>query len=236
MMNVKRVLFVGSVLIVVACIYEVSTNLSLTDPLVVTLLLCIASLSIVFFLFSATGILPIVVHVVAMLVVYGLFLYNGTLTFFAIFTLLIGMTLLLVELSVPSGVISAIGFALIVVSLMTMTPNEPYILYSILTALVVAVLGMVMMMKFLGKKLNIFNKMVLSDKTDTESGYVSNVNRLELLGETAVTATPLRPSGTAMYGSERLDVVTEGGFIPTNTEVTIIAVEGARIVVRTKNK
>lgn len=232
----KRVLFVGSVLILVACIYEVSTDFSWTHPLIVTLLLCIASLSIVFSLFSATGLMPIILHVIAMLAVYSLFLYNGTLTFFAIVALLIGMTFLLIELSVPGGIIGTIGFALIVISLMTMTPNEPYMLYSILTALVVAVVGMVMMMKFFGKKLNIFNKMVLSDKTDTESGYVSNVNRLELIGETAVTATPLRPSGTAMYGSERLDVVTEGGFIPANTEVTIIAVEGARIVVRTKNK
>lgn len=232
----KRVLFVGSVLILGACIYEVSTDFSWTHPLIVTLLLCIASLSIVFSLFSATGLMPIILHVIAMLAVYGLFLYNGTLTFFAIVALLIGMTFLLIELSVPGGIIGTIGFALIVISLMTMTPNEPYMLYSILTALVVAVVGMVMMMKFFGKKLNIFNKMVLSDKTDTESGYVSNVNRLELIGETAVTATPLRPSGTAMYGSERLDVVTEGGFIPANTEVTIIAVEGARIVVRTKNK
>ncbi|WP_010287984.1 NfeD family protein [Kurthia massiliensis] len=232
----KRVLFVGSVLILVACIYEVSTDFSWTHPLIVTLLLCIASLSIVFSLFSATSFMPIILHVISMLAVYGLFLYNGTLTFFAIVALLIGMTFLLIELSVPGGIIGTIGFALIVISLMMMTPNEPYMLYSILTALVVAVVGMVMMMKFFGKKLNIFNKMVLSDKTDTESGYVSNVNRLELIGETAVTATPLRPSGTAMYGSERLDVVTEGGFIPANTEVTIIAVEGARIVVRTKNK
>jgi len=235
MIDVKQLWLIGSVLIIAACIYELVTNFSWTHPLIITLLLCIASLSIVFSLFSVKSVLPIIIHVLAMAAVYTLFFINGTLSIFAVIAVIVGAMFLLVELLVPGGIVGTIGFGLIIASLMTMAPGEPYMLYSILTALVVAVVGMVIMMKFFGKKLNVFNKMVLSDKTDTESGYVSNVNRTELLGETAITATPLRPSGTAMYGDERLDVVTEGGFIPANTEVTIVEVEGARIVVRIKN-
>lgn len=232
----KRIVFIGSVLLLSGCTHESAQSLSLTHPLIITVLLCIASLSLVFTLFSASGIVPIIVHLLAISFVYGIFFIEGSLTALAVLMLISGMILLFLELFLPGGIVGTIGFAFIVMSLMSIAPHAPYMLYSILTALIVAVVGMVIMMKFFGKKLNVFNKMVLSDATDTESGYVSNVNRTELLGQVAITATPLRPSGTAMYGEERLDVVTEGGFIAANTEVVIIEVEGARIVVRAKIK
>jgi membrane-bound ClpP family serine protease len=42
----------------------------------------------------------------------------------------------------------------------------------------------------------------------------------------------LRPSGTASINGRRVDVVTEGGLIERGTAVKVVAVEGARIVVR----
>ena len=57
-----------------------------------------------------------------------------------------------------------------------------YMAISVLIAVAIALIGMVIIMKFFGKKLHLLNKVVLMDATDTESGYVSNVNRLELLG------------------------------------------------------
>ena len=70
------------------------------------------------------------------------------------------------------------------------------------------------------------------DATDTESGYVSNVNRVELLGRIAKTSTPLRPSGAIELDGERIDVVSEGSYIDKGKSVIIVKVEGSRIVVR----
>ncbi len=70
------------------------------------------------------------------------------------------------------------------------------------------------------------------DSTDTESGYVSNVNRLDLIGREALTATPLRPSGAVVLDGERIDVVSEGNYIDRGKDVIIVKVEGSRIVVR----
>lgn len=78
----------------------------------------------------------------------------------------------------------------------------------------------------------IFKKIILNDSTSTENGYVSNVNRLDLIGREGVTKTPLRPSGTVIVDDERIDAVTEGGFIKANERVKIVKVEGSRIVVR----
>ena len=57
-----------------------------------------------------------------------------------------------------------------------------YMAISVLIAIAIASIGMVIIMKFFGKKLHLLNKIVLMDATDTESGYVSNVNQSRIIG------------------------------------------------------
>ena len=52
------------------------------------------------------------------------------------------------------------------------------------------------------------------------------------MGKKAITYTDLRPSGIILYNHERIDAVSEGSFINKDSEVTIIEVEGTRVVVR----
>jgi membrane-bound serine protease (ClpP class) len=107
---------------------------------------------------------------------------------------------------------------------------------SILIALFLSVLLFIIMVKFFNKKITLFNRMVLFDSARTEDGYVSNDNRADLLGVVGITLTILRPSGTAVFNDERVDVVSEGDFIPKKTKVKVVKVEGARIVVREINE
>jgi membrane-bound serine protease (ClpP class) len=58
------------------------------------------------------------------------------------------------------------------------------------------------------------------------------VEQPDLVGRQGVALTTLRPSGTAEVDGQRLDVVTEGGMIEAGTEIRIVAVEGARVIVR----
>ena len=54
----------------------------------------------------------------------------------------------------------------------------------------------------------------------------------ELLHQTGVAYTPLRPSGTALLDGKRIDVVTEGPFVERGAPIQVVAVEGVRVVVR----
>jgi len=56
--------------------------------------------------------------------------------------------------------------------------------------------------------------------------------RPELLQQTGVALTNLRPSGTAIINHQRVDVVTEGAHIQRDTPIRVVAVEGLRVVVR----
>ena len=63
-----------------------------------------------------------------------------------------------------------------------------------------------------------------------------NAERPELLHQSGTTVTTLRPCGTALIGGRRIDVVTEGAFIAPETPITVIAIEGMRVVVRALSK
>ena len=57
-------------------------------------------------------------------------------------------------------------------------------------------------------------------------------NRGDLIGRDGVAVTDLRPSGTARVGDERMDVVTEGEYVPQGSRVQVVQSDGYRHVVR----
>jgi membrane-bound serine protease (ClpP class) len=67
--------------------------------------------------------------------------------------------------------------------------------------------------------------------TDRSAGYIAEPIREDLIGVVGVAVTDLRPAGTAQLGDERLDVVSDVGFVAKGTSVRVIQSEGYRHVV-----
>lgn len=61
---------------------------------------------------------------------------------------------------------------------------------------------------------------------------VSQRDRSALIGHRGVTVTPLRPIGRVRFGTDEVDVMTEGEYVDSNQEVEVMTVEGPRVVVR----
>ena len=72
----------------------------------------------------------------------------------------------------------------------------------------------------------------LTARTDREIGYESAETRTDLVGQEGRAITDLRPSGTALIGDERVDVVSESEWITEGTPVRVVSAEGYRHVVR----
>ncbi len=208
----------------------------ITNPIIVPILLSVASLGLVMELYSPGFGVPGTMGLSAL----GLFFFGHMVAGFAgyetLLLFIIGLALIIAEFFVPGGIVGILGGVFIVLSLILAGANMMQMVTAIFIALVIAMIGMVILMKFFGKKLHVLNKLVLMDATTTEEGYVSNVNRTELLGQVGKTLTPLRPSGTMVFGNERIDVVSEGGYIDAHKHVEIVKVEGSRIVVRPTEK
>jgi membrane-bound serine protease (ClpP class) len=72
----------------------------------------------------------------------------------------------------------------------------------------------------------------LLTRTDRAIGYESAETRSDLVGVVGKAITDLRPSGTALFGDERIDVVSESEWIAEGTPVRVVSAEGYRHVVR----
>ena len=72
----------------------------------------------------------------------------------------------------------------------------------------------------------------LKRSTSRETGYLSAPDLSEMIGSMGTALTDLRPSGTAGFGDDRLDVVTEGPFIAQGTRVVVVRDGVSGLVVR----
>ncbi|MBT2656718.1 nodulation efficiency protein NfeD [Bacillus sp. ISL-18] len=204
----------------------------LTNPVVVTILLTIAGVGIVLELFTAKfGIAGLIGILALILFFYGHF-QAGLAGFGTLILFVAGILLIFLEFFLPGAIAGTLGFTALLLSLFLAGQDALQMGVSILIAIAVSIFTFFLMIKTLGKKLVLFNKMVLSDSARKEDGYVSNINRTDLLGMEGRALTILRPAGTIVINNERVDAITEGGFIEKNAQVKVVKVEGVRIVVR----
>jgi len=76
-------------------------------------------------------------------------------------------------------------------------------------------------------------RLILSGPSNVaKAGDLAHYNPKELVGRVGVAKTMLRPSGKMTLDGRPIDCVTEGDLVPAGRKVKILAVEGARVVVR----
>ncbi|AIY05238.1 hypothetical protein Plano_1273 [Planococcus sp. PAMC 21323] len=208
----------------------------LTNPFIVPILLSFAGLGLLLELFTPGVGVPGFVGLLFLLLFFYGHLVAGLAGYESIILLVIGLGLFVAEFVIPGGVAGFLGVAAILGSILLAGGDLKTTAIAVLIAMIVATVGMVIVVKFFGKRLSLFKRIILTDATDTASGYVSTTNRPELVGKIALTLTALRPSGTIQLEDERIDAVSEGRFIDSGKNVKIIKVEGSRIVVRELDK
>jgi len=100
------------------------------------------------------------------------------------------------------------------------------------TVLLIAVTAWVMIRTLPGSSRLAKSGIFLLQRTDRSIGYESAPSRRDLVGVAGKAITDLRPSGTGLFGDERIDVVSESEWITEGTPIRIVRAEGYRHVVR----
>ena len=96
-----------------------------------------------------------------------------------------------------------------------------------------AVLISLLFVRFMNN-IPILRGMVLSEGIESNNASDENLKdakRHSLLGKSGKTLTDLKPSGSAMIEDEIVDVISDGEFIPKNTNIKVVTEEGVRVVV-----
>ena len=76
------------------------------------------------------------------------------------------------------------------------------------------------------------SRIILHETESNEAGYRSTEDMKVFVDREGTATSVLRPTGIADFDGVRLNVSSEGDFIPAGTKVRIIRVEGQKILVR----
>ncbi|MFD0692819.1 nodulation protein NfeD [Paenibacillus sp. GCM10027628] len=208
----------------------------LTHPVTATVLLIVGIVGIALeLLFFSSGLLAAAGIAGFALYFLGFYLAGfagfGDLAIFGI-----GIVLLILELVIPSfGILSVLGAICLFggVLMAASDPKEAAVMLGV--ALLIAIIAVAFAIKYF-KHRGVWNRFILKEQLTTAKGFTSTPDRGFLVGRTGEAITPLRPAGTALIGGERIDVVTDGSFIPNGKAVIVVQVEGTRVVVRENTK
>jgi membrane-bound serine protease (ClpP class) len=106
----------------------------------------------------------------------------------------------------------------------------PQALARVFGSLLAAGAGMVLASRFLPRTA-LGRPLILREVIDGRATAVDPIAE-PLVGRRGVTATALRPTGKAIIGDQRIDVVSDGGFVETGVPIQVVRLDGARVVVR----
>jgi membrane-bound serine protease (ClpP class) len=80
-------------------------------------------------------------------------------------------------------------------------------------------------------------KKIVLDTVVSEAGSVTvqNAELANLVNREGIAYSLLRPAGLVLIDGQKYDVVSEGSFVEKNARITVLKVEGTRIIVRQIN-
>lgn len=205
-------------------------------PIVKMLLIAVIFLAVMVEIKTAGMGIGALIGLVAAVVFFASQYVVGIVSLYDIAIFLGGIVFITLEILTPGiGIFALIGILAVLASFVMALGGDIYAAYIMLGSLLIAAAGFIVLLKKLPDS-RFWNRVVLKDSSTSEKGYVSSDRDYsEFIGQTGVVKTELRPSGTGVFGNNKLDVVSEGSYIEKGEKVKIIAVNGSRIVVRKVN-
>jgi len=147
---------------------------------------------------------------------------------------ILGALLMAIECMTPGfGIAGTVGIISLIIGVVVASRvvSAPVLVGIIAAVLLVIASLLVWAYRSATRGGRISRTLLLHSRLGKEQGYNSVQSEESLVGMEGVTLSMLRPSGTAQIGNRKVDVVTEGEFIPKGTRVKVVKVEGFRIVV-----
>lgn len=202
-----------------------------TNPVVKTLLLLVGIAGVAIEIFVPGFGIPGIIGLLG----FGLYFFGHYIAGFAglesIGLFIAGIVLLVLEVVLPGVGFFAIAGSLALFSGIVLASYDTGSgLVSLGIAFVIAIVVVAIVMKIF-KHRGVWNKFILKDELKTELGYTSSSTKAHLLGKSGEAVTTLRPSGTALIDDEKVDVVTDGGYIDRGKKIKVTKIEGTRVVV-----
>lgn len=204
----------------------------ITEPVVSGLLLSIGLLALLIE-FQTGHLISGIVGVLALALFFGGHIIAGASTWLIVTLFVLGLVGLLFELHVlpGHGISGTIGAVLVLASIIVALGG--FSLQSIFTlfiALLVAIIVFAVLLRYLPESA-FGRRLAFAGAQSVAEGYVTAAAHSELVGHDGIAESLLRPVGVAKIDGVRYQVQSVGDFIPPQTRIRVLRVEGATIFV-----
>ena len=213
----------------------------LTNPVVASLLTTFGFLGILFELQSPGWGIPGFVGLTCLILSLSVSYIAQLATMSDMIFILVGLSLILLEMLVIPGFgivgIGGIGFMLygLYLLLLPEVPVGEEVLGQAMDGFLIGLVGAIIGILLLGKLMirsKFWEQLTAPSSQKKNQGFSNSQGWEDLQGELAVTDTDLHPSGWINIDNQRIFVLSEGRFIEKGKEVTILSVDGNRVIVR----
>lgn len=204
-----------------------------TNPAVSSLLLSIGFVGLIIEFWTLGWGIAGTIGIISLSLFFGGHIIVGLAGWEVIILFLVGLSLLLAEIFIIPGFgLAGIGGIIAILSSIFLTfGNVIRATYSILIALGISIVGVLLLIRYIPST-RTWRKFILFTQQKRELGYTVGTKDLKrLTGKEGIAITPLRPSGIAEVNDKKLNVITRGEYVSSNTKIKIIGVEGNKIIV-----
>jgi len=203
-----------------------------TDPSISGILLSLGFLGLLIEMQTLHGIAG-TLGVLSLGLFFGTHVYDGFSNGVVLALALAGVIGILFELHVlpGHGIAGFVGIAFLLAAIV-LAFGIPFVfvaVQSLATAVVITVIVFAIVVRIVPE--NAFLERLAFAGTQGPE-YVASDDHRALIGRDGWATSYLRPAGVASVGGVRVDVLTEGDFVPAGTAVVVTRVEGARVFVR----
>jgi len=94
-----------------------------------------------------------------------------------------------------------------------------------------ALVGLVLWAIYIFPHTSVGKKFVLTAKISVEDGFTATRDLERFVGMEGVATSDLRPSGIARIGDERMDVLSDGEFVPRQSKIKVLRVKNGALIV-----
>lgn len=147
-----------------------------------------------------------------------------------IILLVIGLLLVGAEVFIPGGVLGFIGGIALLGAVITGFARFGAMKGGYIAGAVVILVGvMIALWIIYFPRTWVGRRMTVSKDLRTSKGTEAGIE--ELIGTTGITISGLHPSGFALIGGKRVDVISQGEMISKDAQIRVVDVEGNRVIV-----
>lgn len=205
----------------------------LSDATISQLLLTIGLMGLIAEATSPGLGVPGALGVLALALFYGARLVVGLAGWEHVLILVLGLILIALEIFVIPGfgIAGILGLAAVIGSLVTSFGEWQEALRSLGISLVLALVGASIFWRY-GRRSGWWGRVVLSARLEPKDNDLPLRDFSGYVGKEGVAVTTLRPFGTVEIDGERIDAVSEGGYVDAGRPVIVRRAENSRVVVR----